>query len=111
MAEDGLARTCEYSWIVASMVPCSSSSSEDRARSQNFVDRPQEEQEKTCCKVHLAILGSVCALVFPPFSFALTRLCLCSDGRISLCFMTFAFCHVTVVPLFYCKLILLCFFI
>ena len=55
MTEDGLARTCEYSWIVASMVPCSSSSSEDRARSQNFVDRPQEEQEKTCCKVHVAI--------------------------------------------------------
>lgn len=56
MTENGPARTCEYPRVVASMVPCSSSSSEDRARSQNFVDsRPQEEEEKTCCKVHLAI--------------------------------------------------------
>lgn len=45
MTENGLVRTCEYSWIVASMVPRSSSSSEDRARSQNFVDRSQEERE------------------------------------------------------------------
>jgi hypothetical protein len=53
--------------ILGLLVPWSSSSSEDGARSQDFLDRSEKEQENTWCKVHLEIEG--CAFVSPAFTY------------------------------------------
>lgn len=52
--------------ILGLLVPWSSSSSEDGARSQDFLDRSEKEQENTWCKVNLEIEG--CAFVSPAFT-------------------------------------------
>lgn len=54
--------------ILGLLVPWSSSSSEDGARSQDFLDRSEKEQENTWCKVHLEIEEG-CAFVSSAFTF------------------------------------------